>query len=204
MFQKIMKKPDNTFYRRNDVVAIARELLSMRLVTFFDGVITSGIITETEAYEGISDRASHAYAGRHTLRTEVMYAAGGLAYVYLCYGFHYLFNIVTAGEGNPHAVLIRAFYPLDGKEMMLKRAQKNKFLADTATGPGKVCKLLGINSSHNGLPLTGKSIWLEDHGLKPAADEITAGKRIGIDYAGADALLPYRFIYTKYWKKTEI
>src|SRR5688572_7863163 len=96
------------FYTREDVVLVAKELLGKVLCTKWNGKTTSGIITETEAYEGITDRASHAYRGRRTERTEIMYSEGGTAYVYLCYGMHHLFNVVTNKKDIPHAVLIRA------------------------------------------------------------------------------------------------
>ena len=96
-----------SFYQSDDVVFLARSLLGKSLLTFLDGKLTGGIITETEAYAGINDKASHAYGGRKTKRTEVMYREGGVCYVYLCYGIHYLFNVVTGKKDVPHAVLIR-------------------------------------------------------------------------------------------------
>jgi len=190
------------FYTRPDVVVIARELLGKLLVTQFDGKRTSGIITETEAYEGITDRASHAYSGRRSERTEIMYRVGGMAYVYLCYGVHSLFNIVTNTEDIPHAVLIRAINPVDGVKYMLERTGKSNISKDFSNGPGKVSKALGIHYSHTGFDLTKKflrkndpGIWLEDIGFSVNQEKIKITPRIGIDYAGADASLPYRFIY---------
>ena len=190
------------FYTRPDVVVIARELLGKLLVTQFDGKRTSGIITETEAYEGITDRASHAYSGRRSERTEIMYRVGGMAYVYLCYGVHSLFNIVTNIEDIPHAVLIRAINPVDGVKYMLERTGKSNISKDFSNGPGKVSKALGIHYSHTGFDLTKKflrkndpGIWLEDIGFSVNQEKIKITPRIGIDYAGADASLPYRFIY---------
>ncbi|MEI6683375.1 MAG: DNA-3-methyladenine glycosylase [Bacteroidota bacterium] len=189
-----------SFFLRNDVVQIARELLGKKIITRFDGVTTSGIISETEAYAGVTDRASHAYGGRRTARTEVMYAAGGTAYVYLCYGMHSLFNIVTNEAGIPHAVLIRGIIPLEGTEIMLQRTGKTKFIRDSGIGPGKVSKLLGIHYSHSGLLLNqayhpgNYSISLEETGTGASPGKITTCPRVGVDYAGADALLPYRFI----------
>ena len=190
------------FYTRQDVVTVARELLGKLLVTQFDGKLTSGIITETEAYEGITDRASHAYSGRRTERTEIMYRIGGTAYIYLCYGVHSLFNIVTNTEGIPHAILIRGILPVDGIPFMLERTNTKRILSDFSNGPGKLSKALGIHYSHTGLDLTIKpgrkydpGIWLEDNGLLLNLDKIKITSRIGVDYAGEDAFLPYRFVY---------
>jgi len=190
------------FYTRPDVVLIARELLGKLLVTQFDEKLSSGIITETEAYEGITDRASHAYSGRRSERTEIMYRIGGTAYVYLCYGVHSLFNIVTNVEGIPHAILIRGIIPVDGIQNMLERTGNKEAPKDFSNGPGKVTKALGIHYSHSGFNLTIKpyrkynsGIWLEDIGFPVNQDEIKVTPRIGIDYAGEDSLRPYRFIY---------
>ncbi len=186
------------FYLRADVVQIARELLGKHLITHIGGAITSGIICETEAYAGITDRASHTYNDRRTGRTEVMYRKGGTAYVYLCYGMHSLFNVVTNQKDIPHAVLIRGIIPDEGKEIMLQRAGKSSISRDFGIGPGKVSKILGIHYSHTGLDLTLKSknspcIRIEDRGIRINPDQILTGTRIGVDYAGEDALLPYRF-----------
>ena len=181
------------FYLNDDVVALARSLLGKRLVTVFDGQRTSGIITETEAYAGEIDRASHAYGGRRTERTEIMYAQGGTAYVYLCYGMHSLFNVVTNREGIPHAVLIRAIQAEEGVELMLKRRGMKQINPQLANGPGKLAKALGIHYSHSGMDLCGDEIFIEDAGIALQDKEIVASPRIGVDYAGEDALLPYRF-----------
>ena len=185
-------KLQRSFYTRQNVVEIARDLIGKVLLTRFNGEPTSGIIIETEAYEVVTDRASHAYGGRRTGRTEVMYAPGGTAYVYLCYGVHSLFNIVTNKKDIPHAVLIRGIYPLEGKNIMKIRAQKPDLLRGSGIGPGKVSKLLGIHYSHTGIDLLGDKIWLEDQGYK-FDDEILTGTRIGVQYSGQDAFLPYRF-----------
>ena len=185
-------KLNRSFYTRQDVVQIARELIGKFIFTNFDGQLTSGIIIETEAYEGVTDRASHAFGGRRTARTEVMFASGGVAYVYLCYGIHSLFNIVTHKQDVPHAVLIRGILPAEGLDIMKRRAQKTDLRPGSGSGPGKVSKLLGIHYSHSGLDLTGGKIWLEDRGLD-LDGEILTGTRIGVDYAGQDTFLPYRF-----------
>src|SRR4051812_33790234 len=114
-------KLKKSFYHRDDVVQIAKELLGKYLFTNFNNKLTGGIITETEAYCGVIDKASHAYRGRRTARTEIMYNAGGTAYVYLCYGVHSLFNVVTNRKDIPHAILIRAIQPTHGVETILKR-----------------------------------------------------------------------------------
>lgn len=190
-----MNKLTKDFFTSDNVTEIARQLLGKYLFTAFDSKVCSAIITETEAYAGITDRASHAYGGRRTARTEVMFAEGGVAYVYLCYGIHSLFNIVTSTDGNPHAVLIRGVIPETGADIMLQRINKKSLPMNVGVGPGKVSKLLGLRVAHSGMSVCGNTIWLEDRGIQPAADEIFCGKRIGVDYAGADAELPYRFIY---------
>lgn len=186
-----------SFYERSDVVALARELLGKELVTCFDGVLTSGIITETEAYAGVTDKASHAFGGRRTPRTEIMYARGGTAYVYLCYGMHSLFNVVTNVKDIPHAILIRGMQPVKGLDIMLDRTGKSKISGSFSDGPGKVAKALGIHYSCSGLDMTDGAIWIEDRKIKIMAEDIVSGPRIGVDYAGEDALLPYRFIWNK-------
>jgi len=186
-------KLSKAFYQSDDVVGLARDFLGKVLVTAFDGNITAGIITETEAYAGITDRASHAYGGRNTIRTAPMYLGGGHAYVYLIYGIHSLFNIVTGPPGTPHAVLVRAVYPLEGIASMLKRRKQPGSTPDTS-GPGKLAQALGIHYDHSGEDLTGERIWIEDRGLDISNCTVSAGPRIGIEYAGEDALLPFRFL----------
>ena len=180
-----------SFYLRPDALRIARELIGMVLVTRCDGVRTSGIITETEAYTGVGDRASHAFGGRRTARNEAMYGPGGTAYVYLCYGIHQLFNVVTNTRDVPHAVLVRAVLPLEGIEHMQRRRGGTGRL--TTGGPGTLTQALGIGAVHNGMGLRGPVIRIEDHGHCPPPRAIIAGPRVGVESAGADALLPYRF-----------
>lgn len=190
-----MSKLKKEFYLRQDVVMIARELLGKLLVTKFNGHITSGIITETEAYNGVVDKASHAYGNRRTNRTEVMYQSGGVAYVYLCYGIHSLFNVVTNQMDIPHAVLIRSVKPVDGIKWMQQRRDGRK-ISEYVEGPGNVSKVLGIHYSHTGLSLCGNCIWIEDATNVEEKDLIIT-PRIGVDYAGEDALLPYRFVFSQ-------
>lgn len=184
-----------SFYQREDVVLIAKELLGKIIVTKFDGIITSGRIVETEAYNGIIDKASHAYNGRRTTRTEIMYQQGGTAYVYLCYGIHHLFNVVTNSKDIPHAVLIRGIEPLVGVENMMRRSNKIKNDKTIGKGPGNVSKALGISIKHTGHSLLSKDLFIEDDDYTINSANIITGPRIGIDYAQEDALLPYRFRY---------
>ncbi|MBV4356317.1 DNA-3-methyladenine glycosylase [Pinibacter aurantiacus] len=188
-----MQKLDKAFYEREDVVKIAKQLIGKVLVTNFDGVITSGRIVETEAYNGAVDKASHAYNNRRTKRTEIMFGEGGNAYVYLCYGIHHLFNVVTNIKDVPHAVLIRAVEPLEGIDTMLERMKKTKLDFSIGRGPGNVSKALGIATHHTGNTLFGKDIYIADDGVKIPTKNIIASPRIGVDYAAEDAALPYRF-----------
>lgn len=190
-------KLTKSYYQQEDVVALSKDLLGKVIYTRFDGVLTSGIITETEAYAGITDKASHAYGGRRTKRTETMFARGGLAYVYLCYGIHHLFNVVTNQKDAPHAVLIRGMLPMDGMETILERRNKTKLDKKTAAGPGTLSQALGIRTKHNGLDLAGNTIWIEDEGIQPKENQVKITPRIGIDYADEDAQLPYRFVWDK-------
>ncbi|TKK64428.1 DNA-3-methyladenine glycosylase [Ilyomonas limi] len=182
-----------SFYNRNDVVQIARELLNKILVSCFNGIFTAGRIVETEAYRGIVDKASHAFGGRRTNRTEIMYGEGGKAYVYFCYGMHHLFNVVTNTADVPHAVLIRALEPMMGIEEMLLRTGKKKVDYTLTKGPGNVAKALGINVKHTACSLLGNALFIADDGVVLQGENIIATPRIGVDYAGEDALLPYRF-----------
>ena len=188
-----MKKLPLTFYKRKDVVAIARELLGKIVVTNFDGIKTSGRIVEAEAYVAHVDKASHAFGGRRTAKNEHMYAHPGTAYVYICYGMHQMFNIVTNEKDIPDAVLIRAIEPLEGVDVMLKRTGKPKLDFTLTKGPGNVGKALGIFKKHSGLHLLHDEIYLIDDGFKLKEKEVGISGRIGVASAGADALLPYRF-----------
>lgn len=188
-----MKKLPPAFYLRTNVVTIAKELLGKLLVTDFDGLLTAGRIVETEAYNGIADKASHSYGGRRTQRTEIMYGKGGTAYVYLCYGIHHLFNVVTNTTDIPHAILIRGIEPVTGIPIMLQRMKKEKLDNTVGRGPGNVSKALGIAVGHTGLSLLDKHIYIADDGFATKTAEIVATPRIGVDYAAEDALLPYRF-----------
>lgn len=191
--RKISKLPVS-FYRRDDVVTVSRELLGKVLCTNIGGELTRAIITETEAYAGTTDRASHAYDGRRTKRTEPMYANGGSAYVYLCYGIHHLFNVVTNREGIPHAVLLRAGKPAGGIERMRTRRAPNQSDRKLLAGPGSLAKALGITTALTGTSLQSGEVWIENHGIAVDDKAIASGPRVGVDYAGKDAKRPYRFI----------
>lgn len=182
---------DRSFYASTDVVRLAKELLGKVIETRIDGVRTSGVITGTEAYAGEGDRASHAHGGRRTARTEVMYGAPGRAYVYLCYGIHHLFNVVTAPKGVPHAVLVRTMTPLEGKAVMRGRRGSGDRLR--TVGPGMMAQALGITTALNGADLIRGPIRISDEGLRVDNEAVTISPRIGVAYAGDDALLPYRF-----------
>ncbi|HEY1871118.1 MAG TPA: DNA-3-methyladenine glycosylase [Chitinophagaceae bacterium] len=188
-----VKVLNEEFYTRKDVVKIAKEVLGKIIVTCFDEQLTAARITETEAYNGVIDKASHAYNNRRTKRTEIMYANGGSAYVYLCYGIHHLFNIVTNLKDVPHAVLIRAAEPVIGIDVMLHRTHKKKLDNTLTSGPGNVSKALGIYTHHTGIDLKSESFFIADDGFRLPKNKIIATPRIGVGYAAEDALLPYRF-----------
>ena len=182
-----------SFYEREDVVLIARELLGKYLFTCIDGIISGGYIVEAEAYNGIIDRAAHSYGGRLTPRTKTMFEAGGIAYVYLCYGIHEMFNIVVSIESDPRAVLIRAVHPTEGIEAMLYRRNMLAVKSNITAGPGSVAQAFGIDRKLNGISLQSDMLWLEDRGLTFIDEQVAAVPRVGVAYAKEDALLPYRF-----------
>ncbi|UWX61807.1 DNA-3-methyladenine glycosylase [Chryseobacterium oranimense] len=182
-----------SYYLNQDVIFLAKDLLGKVLFTEIDGNITAGVIVETEAYFGVLDKASHAYGGRRTSRTETLYHSGGVSYVYLCYGIHHLFNIVSSVEDEPHAVLVRAVEPLIGSDIMELRRNMPASKPAISSGPGSAAKALGIDRSFNKKDLTEHEIWIEDHGIRYTPDAIIAGPRIGVAYAQEDALLPWRF-----------
>lgn len=184
------------FYQGADVVEVSRQLNGKILVSASQGLYTAGVIVETEAYAGESDKASHAYGGRRTGRTEIMYQEGGHAYVYLCYGIHALLNVVVNVPGVPHAVLIRGVIPFIGKQTIETRLNRKLKFPNDCYGPGKVTKQHGISTRFNGEDLVaGQTVWLADAGVYPGVMEVSAGPRVGVDYAGEDAQLPYRFIW---------
>jgi DNA-3-methyladenine glycosylase len=190
---RTMKKLPLSFYDREDVLSIARELLGKILVTNFDNEITSGRIVETEAYVGHVDRASHSFGGRRTQRNEHMYSPPGSAYVYICYGMHQMMNVVTNKKDIPDAVLIRALEPIDGISIMLRRTGKKKLDNTLTRGPGNVGKAMGIFKKHSGLHLLDEQIYIAKDSRKLKEEEIGISRRIGVEGAGEHASLPYRF-----------
>ncbi|QHL88694.1 DNA-3-methyladenine glycosylase [Nibribacter ruber] len=188
-----MSKLPLSFYTRPDSVTIARDLIGKHFYSCLDGVLTGGMIVETEAYSGVDDAACHAHLGRRTKRTQIMYETGGVAYVYLIYGIYSLFNIVTNVEGTADAVLIRAIAPLEGLGEMQLRRGLSKLETRLTAGPGLLTQAMGISTLHNGTSLLGKEIWLEDRGDSFSEEEVLAGPRVGVAYAGEDAKLPWRF-----------
>ncbi|WP_150275769.1 DNA-3-methyladenine glycosylase [Paenibacillus tepidiphilus] len=161
-----------------------------------DGEIRCRIV-ETESYGGREDKGSHAYGGRRTPRTEVMFSAGGTSYVYLIYGMYHCLNVVTGERDDPQAVLIRAVEPLtpaDAALMALYRGTALKKPAGLSDGPGKLCRALRVDKSLNGLRLdqAGGPLWLEQ-GDPPQSLDIVQAPRINIPYAGEFEKLPWRF-----------
>ena len=181
-----------SLYQDDNVVNVARKLLGKQLWTNFNNNLTAGLIVEVEAYCGASDQACHAFPNKRTPRTQIMFEPGGVAYVYLVYGMHHLFNIVTNVKGSADAVLIRAIEPVTGERIMQERRnckQSNRLLSG---GPARLTQALGITVAHNKTDLQSSQIWLTE-GKQFAADEIISSTRIGVEYAGEDALLPWRF-----------
>ncbi|AZQ44070.1 DNA-3-methyladenine glycosylase [Nonlabens ponticola] len=188
-----MNKLPQSYYEKQDVVFLARDLIGKTIVSIIDGNRTSGIITETEAYRGYDDKACHAHLGRFTDRTKIMYETGGVAYVYLCYGIHHLFNIITNTQDNADAILIRAVEPIDGIDIMKQRRGKEKLDKTLTSGPGNFSKAFALDKSHYGADLTGDTVWIEESNKSIDPEEIIISKRIGIDYADEDKDLPWRF-----------
>jgi DNA-3-methyladenine glycosylase len=172
------RKLPRSFYAREDTLVIARDLIGMHLVREDELGRSVGRIVETEAYMGPEDRAAHSARGR-TARTEVMFGPPGHAYVYFIYGFWNCLNIVTAREGIPHAVLLRALEPVSG-------------ITDKTWGPGLLCRALRIDRMLNGADLCGNQIWLERPRV-PTRARLARSARIGVDYAGRWAKRPWRF-----------
>ncbi len=183
-----MKLP-REFYLR-DGLTVARELIGKKLVTNLSDGLTSGVIVETEAYMGAIDAAAHSYRGL-TERTRIFFGDGGFVYVYLIYGRNLCTNVVANVAGVPEAVLIRALEPVDGVELMKRRRGKNN-LRDLCSGPGKLSQALGVTKNFYGADLCGDEIFIE-----PAENfqaTVTATRRINVDYAGAAAEYPWRFV----------
>jgi DNA-3-methyladenine glycosylase len=179
-------------YRSLDPVEGARFFLGKRLVVQSAEGRVGGLITETEAYGGAEDRACHGYGNRKTARNWVLFEEGGIAYVYFCYGIHYLLNFVLGPKGVPFAVLVRAAWVTEGEELVRAR-RKGIPKKDWASGPGRLTRAFGINGSWNGLSLAGEQIWVEETGLYVPEEEIRVGPRVGVEYAGEWAKMPWRF-----------
>lgn len=181
------------FYNSGDVVSIAKALLGKVICTQLNGEFTSAKIVETEAYRGPDDKACHAYNYRRSPKNEDMYGPPGTAYVYTCYGIYDLFNVVTAETNIPHAVLVRAVEPLEGKEIMEKRRTVKKQI-DLTNGPGKLALALGINKLMSGQNLmVSENIWIEDHGFVISENQIISGPRVGLTTAEECSNWPWRF-----------
>jgi DNA-3-methyladenine glycosylase len=181
------------FYNR-PTLTVARELLGARLVHISNGKKLVGLITETEAYFGFDDLASHAKAGR-TKRTDPMYGEAGHAFVYFTYGNHWMLNAVTEKEGFPAAVLIRAIQPIEGIELMMKRRQGR----DTF-GPGKLTQAMGITKRQNYVDLTESSSPLRiEAGIKIPDKIVTIGARVGLNKTPEPWFSkPWRFLVNKW------
>ena len=188
-----MSKLNKSFYCSNNILDIAQSLLGKILYTNFSNKLTGGMIVEVEAYLGATDKACHSYNNKRTKRTEAMFESGGISYVYLCYGMHYLFNVVVGEKNNPCAILIRAIEPIDGIKVMLKRRNFTKLKNNLTNGPGKLTQSLGITNRANQQSLIDTLVWIENQNIKIMKKDILSSSRIGVDYAGQDAKLPYRF-----------
>ena len=187
-----MKRLPRDFYTRTDVLEVARDLLGKKLVVpAKNGSRVAGIIVETEAYRGPEDRASHAYNGRRTNRTETMYRIGGTAYVYFVYGMYNQFNVVTNVEDVPHAILVRAVEPSEGLDI-IRRRRPGRSEYELTSGPGRLCLALGIDRKLDQADLLGERVWIEE-GVSISARQIARGPRVGIDYAERWIEKPWRF-----------
>jgi len=187
-----MKKLPREFYTRSDVLEVARDLLGKKLVVpNRNGARVAGIIVETEAYRGPQDRASHAYNGRRTRRTETMYGIGGTAYVYFVYGMYHQFNVVTNVEDIPHAVLVRAVEPVEGLDI-IRRRRAGRSEYELTSGPGRLCVAMGIDRGLDNADLLGNRVWIEE-GISISPRQIARGPRVGIDYAEEWVTKPWRF-----------
>lgn len=189
------KRLSHDFFLHTDVVQICKSLIGKVLVSTIDDLYTSGIIVEAEAYRGPDDKACHAFNHRRTPRTEVLYKDGGHAYIYICYGIHHLFNIVTAPKEMAHAVLIRALEPLEGKDIMMKRRNMISMEPKITRGPGALSVAMGFNANLSGMNMNSKEskIYIEDRRLVYTDEHVKSGTRIGVENAGVSALLPWRF-----------
>jgi DNA-3-methyladenine glycosylase len=188
-----MNKLPLSFYRRENIFQIANELIGKIVVSDVDGIRTSGRIVELEAYNGVVDRASHAFSGKRTSKNETMYAEAGKAYMYICYGIHDMFNVVTNEKDIPHAILIRAVEPIEGVDTMMQRRGLTSFSNKLTSGPGNVCKALGLTKALDGSFLNGKTVFIAADDFEIEASGIHRSARIGMTSAGEDTFQPYRY-----------
>ncbi len=187
------------FYNR-DTLDVAKDLLGKNLVHYIDGRRLVGKIVEVEAYIGAIDKAAHCYNNKVTERTKVMFGPPGYAYVYLIYGMYNCMNVVTEGEGNAAAVLIRAIEPVENIEIMAHNRYKKPIHQLTkrqkinlTNGPGKLCMAMNITKDiNNKMDLCGDNLWIEDNRENNIFEVVTT-KRINIDYAEEAIDFPWRF-----------
>lgn len=187
-----------SFYRR-PAEEVARDLLGRYLVRELEGERLVLRLVETEAYLGAPDRASHAWAGRRTPRNESLYLPGGYAYVYFIYGMHFCLNAVTGEADIGSAVLLRAGEPVEGEERMRENRGWTRVPrpGDLAGGPGKLCQALAVGRDLDGVRLDRPPLWIARGApvlSGTGEEEIAAGPRIGVDYAGEAAAWPLRFM----------
>jgi DNA-3-methyladenine glycosylase len=192
LLSQIMKLPES-FFKSDDVVQLSAKLLGKLLYTYIDGQLAGGIIVETEAYRGPEDRGSHAYNNRRTPRNEIMYAEGGVVYMYICYGIHDMLNIVTGRKGDSHAILIRALEPVVGLDIMRLRRGFDTDDRRLCKGPGALARAMGLNKTHNGLSVSGDEIWIEENTDFKPAEQIVSAPRIGLNIDEPYKSIPWRF-----------
>jgi DNA-3-methyladenine glycosylase len=189
-----MKKVPLEFYLRKEVLQLSKELLGKVLCTrSAEGIVTSGMIVEVEAYKAPEDKASHAYGNLRSARTETLFSQGGVCYIYLCYGMHHLFNVVTNNEGIPHAILIRALEPLQGIELMKERRNRDVIDKVLTSGPARLAQALGLNQKMDRSSLLSSSLWIEEGEREVKEKEIKSTTRVGVGYAKEYASKPWRF-----------
>lgn len=188
-----MQKLPQSYFLSEDVVYLAKDLIGKHLFVNTEDVVTGGVIVETEAYKGPEDVGSHAYNHRRTNRNDIMYAAGGVVYMYICYGIHDMLNVVTGPENTAHAILIRAIQPTQGLEVMRERRKVRHEDTRLCRGPGALAKALALKKVHNGISLQDNEIWIEDRGQRFSDTDLIAGPRIGLNIPEPYKSIPWRF-----------
>ena len=199
-----MKKLTRNFYRK-DGLTLAKELIGKVLIHKTEHGVIKGIITETEAYMGVIDKASHAYGGLRSNRTETMYHDGGTSYVYLIYGMYYCMNVVANKKDIPEAVLIRGVHPYDKASLkIMKELRKADKVKNLCNGPGKLCIAMDINKSLDDADMcaSGTDFYIADAGIEINDACILKGPRINIDYAEEAASFPWRFYLSQSYINT--